>query len=58
LKEKAAAMHKPTVELAGTLLQAIVDSDLYDAVLDQREDDSKTNSASDVGKMVPVKKTA
>jgi len=34
LKEKAAAMHTSTVELAGTLLQAIVGSDLYEAVLD------------------------
>ena len=36
LNRKAAHMHKSPVELAALLLEAIVSSDIYDAVLDDR----------------------
>ena len=37
LYRKAAHMHKSPLELAALLLEAIVSSDIYDAVLDDRE---------------------
>lgn len=37
LKRKADALHKSVVDLAGRLLEAVVMSDIYDAVLDERE---------------------
>lgn len=37
LKRKADALHKSVVDLAELLLEAVVTSDIYDAVLDERE---------------------
>ena len=37
LKQKAAQKHKAPVEFAEMLLEAIVNSDLYDAIFDDRE---------------------
>ena len=37
LKRKADALHRSVVDLAEKLLEAVVMSDIYDAVLDERE---------------------
>ena len=37
LKQRADALHKSVADLAATLLEAVANSDIYDAVLDERE---------------------